>query len=408
MFKDEYREMYDAVKPDPEFRQRLEGRIENMQKKRNGWMPRTAVITLAAMLALTGAGLATGAFRSIFGGMMNTWQNGPAEDYAHMESAANTNVFEQTVIFENGISAQVRLEQSYYNGRQLATGWSVASDAKAELFDKSDSRAADAEEGVLSVELGEKVGTETAAEFYRRFESDGWAGVAWYECYLSDQTYLADAEKVVGDDGLEHASDDALLYPETDHDWRENGVYLSFDEFETPLPEKAQDRERLLLARKVVCQQCWLIIDGDRVYNGRSPAERVELTFEVERSEDYVQTEHMIEAEFPDHSARISLVRTPVRAEFTVENRISDEWKAIWESYDGYLHAPLKLAQDIVFDYEIWVDGRQIYFQTDRYMGAEGMTGWFMLPADAKEIVFRPVYANSGARAEEDVTIKLN
>lgn len=409
MFKDAYQRKYDAVTPAPAFRQELEGRIEEMQNKRKqGWVSRTAIVVLVAMLALTTVGFASGAFRSIFGSMTGVFQNGPTTDYEHMEAAADTNVFAQTVTFESGVNAQVSLEQSYYNGRQLATGWSLAvDDAKVEFLDRNDARVAAAEESALAINLEDKLGAEKAAEFLRRVEEEGWAGAAWFECYLSDSTYLAGLEKVVGDDGLEHAPDEALFLPETDIDWQEEGVILCYDEFETPLPEAAQNKDSLTVGRKAVCQQCWLIIDGDKVFAGRDSAERVELTFKIARSEEYAETAYEIEAQFPNHSAKISLIRTPIRAEFAVENQISDEWKAIWDGYSGYLHAPLNLEEDVVFDYEIWVDGEMTHYQTDSFRGAEGMSGWFFLPADAKEVVFRPVYANSGAQADEAAIIEL-
>jgi len=409
MFRDAYQKKYDSVTADPAFRQKLEGRIEEMQKKRKqGWMPRTAIVVLAAMVALTTVGFASGAFRSIFSGMTGLFENGPTADYAHMETAANTNVFAQTVTFESGVTAQVSLEQSYYNGRQLATGWSLAvDDAKVEFLDKGDERAAASEENVVAIDLEDKLGAEKAAEFLRRVEEEGWAGAVWYECYLGDSTYLADFAKVVGDDGLEHASDEALFLPETDADWQEGGMILCYDEFETPLPVAAQDKERLNIGRKVFCRQCWLIVDGDKVYTGMDSAEYIELSFEIERSEGYEETIYEIEAQFPNHSAKISLTRTPIRAEFIVDNQISDEWKAIWDEYDGYLHAPLNLEQDVVFDYEIWVDGEMVSCQTDRFRGAEGMSGWFVLPSDAKNVVFRPVYANSGVNSEDTAVIEL-
>lgn len=270
-----------------------------------------------------------------------------------------------------------------------------------------DKRVAAAEENVLSVDLEEKLGAENAAEFERRFAADGWVGAAWYECYLGDQTYLAGFEKVVGDDGLEHAPDEALLIPETDCDWRQEGVMLSYDEFETPLPEAVQDKESLTIARKVFCQMCWLIADGDKVYTGRGDAEHIELTFEIARSEDYVEMVYVNDAQFPKHTAAIELTCTPIRAEFTVTNQVSDEWKAIWDGYGGYLHAPLNLAKDVIFDYEILVDGEQVYCDETTFKGVEGKSGFFLLPTDAKQVTFRPVYANTAAHTDEDVVIDL-
>lgn len=410
MFRDEYKMKYDSVAPDPAFRLRLEERIEEMQnKKRSPMLRRTAVVVLAAMLALITAGFATGAFRSIFSQMMGVFANGPTMDYEHMEQAARNSEEMQSVRFESGAEIEVGLAQSYYNGQQLALGWTyIADDTEHRFFDRESAPQELGEDVANMVNIVDLIGESNFAEFQRRLDEQGWVGVEWYDCYLSDHVYLADAQKVMGEDGQEHVSGDALFYPQTSHSWTaEDGLNISCEEYETPLPEAAQDKDSLTIARKASCRRCWLVAEGDKVYTGRDPAERVELMFEIVRSEDYVETTCQKEVQLPNHTAKIELTRTPIRAEFTVTNLISDEWKRIWSGYGGYLNAPLNLEEDVIFDYEILVDGEKVNFSTDSYAGAEGMSGWFLMPADAQQVTFRPVYANSGAHAGEDVTIDL-
>ena len=410
MFKEEYKKKFDSVAPDPAFRLRLEERIEDMKNNRNRkWMPRTAIVVIAAMLALTTAGFASGTFKSIFGSMKNVFVNEPAVDYEHMEEVSEKEIGSQIVNFKNGAQIEVKLEQSYYNGEQLALGWSACPlGENVEFLEKNDARVENSEPVDGIADLEKNIGTENAAEFWRRLEENGWAGVAWMDSYLSDHVYLAGNPKELGEDGYEHASDEALFYPESFAGWLENGVNLIYEEYETPLPEAAREQESLTIARKASAQMCWLVVDGEQVYAGREPAERVELTFEIHRSEDYDEKSYRAEETFERFSAEFELNLTPIKAEFGVKNRVSDEWKAIWDAYGGYLHVPLNLEADVVFDYEIWVDGTQVHFETEENKGVEGMCGWFMLPEGAQSVSFRPVYANSGAHADEDVTIQLD
>lgn len=410
MFKEEYKKKFDSVAPDPAFRLRLEERIEDMKDNRKRKrIPHTAIIVIAAMLVLTTAGFASGTFRSIFGSVKSLFANDPAVDYEHMEEVSEKEISSQIVKFENGAQIEVKLEQSYYNGEQLALGWSACPLGETvEFFEKDDVRVENSELVAGIVDLEKNIGTENAAEFWRRLEENGWVGVAWMHSYLSDHVYLAGIPEEMGEDGYEHAPDEALFYPESFAGWLENGVNLIYEEYETPLPEAAREQESLTIARKVSAQMCWLVVDGEQVYMGREPAERVELTFEIHRSEDYAEKSYRAEKAFERFSAEFELNLTPIKAEFSVVNRVSDEWKSIWDNYGGYLHAPLNLEADVVFDYEIRVDGTQVHFETKENNGVEGMSGWFMLPEGAQSISFRPVYANSGAHADEDVTIRLN
>ncbi|MBQ9952048.1 MAG: hypothetical protein IJO98_07910, partial [Clostridia bacterium] len=196
--------------------------------------------------------------------------------------------------------------------------------------------------------------------------------------------------------------------PEMDCRWNENGVELLYEEYETPLPEAARDQDRLKIGRKVSAQMCWLIVEGDQVYMGQKAAERAELVFEIRRSEAYSEKAYHSNAEFESFSAKFDLNLTPIKAEFSVKNQVSDEWKTIWGGYEGYLHVPLNLEDDVIFDYEIWVDGSRIHFEESSYEGVKGIEGWFLLPENAQQVAFRPVYANSGAHSDEDVIIKLN
>lgn len=409
MFKDDYRKKYDAVTPDPAFRRSLEERIEIMKTRRNlGWMPRTAVVVLAAMLALTTVGFASGAFRSIFGEMKSMFAGRPTVDYEHMEDISERGIHSQVVSFENGSQLEVKLEQSYYNGEQMALGWSAEpSGVNAEFFEKGDARAEKCEPVDGIADLEEHIGEENAAEFMRRAAADGWAAVAWTDCYLSDHVYLADIPAVMGDDGHEHAPDEALLYPEVDCRWNEDGVELLYAEYENPLPEAARNQDSLKLGRKASSQMCWLIVDGDQIFMGREPAERVEMVFEIHRSEEYAEKVYHVEHAFERFGAEFDLKLTPIRAEFSVQNQVSDEWKSVWAEYGGYLEAPLNLEADVIFDYEIRVDGAQVHVAEEAYEGVEGFSGWFLLPEGAQRVTFRPVYANSGAHADEDVTIEL-
>ncbi len=413
MFKDEYKKKYDAIAPDPAFRHRLEERIEDMKNiEKRRWMRRStaAVVVLAAMLALTTVGFATGAYRSVFAAVANIFQGDPVVDYEHMQQQAATDFEHQTVNFENGLQADVALEQSYYNGKQLALGWSMkAGESNVRFLEKDDPLTAQSEEVVWSIELDEKLGAENEAEFMRRGQQDGWAAVTWYDYWLNDQSYLADRPgEVDPSDGRIHPPKEAQLLPESDVSWQDaDGARISYQEIETPLPQAAQGKDSLWVARKVSCCQRWFIFDGEKTYSGSTEPQSVEVVFEIPRSEDYAEQTYQQQEKFPEFTADITLTRTPIKAEFEIVNHVSDEWKTAWAGYEGYLRVPLNLEYDLVFDYEILVDGKATDWESGEFNGTNGTKGWFLLPADAKQVTFRPVYANSGAHADEGMIINL-
>lgn len=150
--------------------------------------PRGATLLL---VALTATGFATGTLQSIFTGIGGRWSEPPsASDYAHLDAAAIQDVFEQILNFDSGARAALRLEQSYYNGEQLALGWSLQPEGNfAWFYDTGDARYADVrptqeqqQDGdviVTDVDLYKQIGAEradnsTAAS--KRTTGQAWRG----------------------------------------------------------------------------------------------------------------------------------------------------------------------------------------------------------------------------------------
>lgn len=409
MFEQDYREKFDAIVPDRRFRRQLEERISEMNKGRKKvGRPVCAAIVLAVMLMLTAAGLATGVFHSIFSRM----QEEETMDYAHMDAVSEKDLYSKKIRFDCGAEAEVRLEQSYYNGMQLALGWAVGDVvSRAEIIEGNDARAAQIERTEVYLDLSARVGEEMAKAFYERRNNEGWAGIAWYDVYLSDQVYLAGAPLDEGDDGRMHVAGSALFYPETTRTWEENGLRLSYEDYETPLPEDAQERQSVGIARKISAMPMWYIENEDGAFIGYGEAERIEISFEVPRSEDFQERTHTAERTYDCYSAEVTLSETPIKAELAVENKVCEEWEQIWDGYSGYLNVPLGLSEDVVFDYEVWTDDGsgpvKAQHHNDKYSGVHGLSGWFSMPEGTKRVIFRPVYANTGTNEQNDIIIEL-
>ena len=159
--------------PDPRFRTatlRALNQIRARNVRRGTSIPlRAALIAAALLLALTAIGFASGTFQSIFTYMTHAWTDGPTTDYAHLEETATRDVFRQSLNFANGARATVTLEQSYYNGEQLAMGWSLRPEGEfAWFFAQDDPRYTD-----LHPELEEYVADDGQVDMiYHGLEGD--------------------------------------------------------------------------------------------------------------------------------------------------------------------------------------------------------------------------------------------
>ena len=427
--------------PDPRFHAatlRTLNQIRARDVRRSASIPlRAALIAAALLIALTAIGFASGTFQSIFTYMTHAWTDGPTTDYAHLEDAAAQDVSRQSLNFANGARATVTLEQSYYNGEQLALGWSLRPEGEfAWFFAQDDSRYTDlhpeleeyvAEDGQVDMiyhglegDLADHIGTEAAEEFARRLEENGWAGVAWYDCYMGDSVYLPNVpEPEYSFDGsIAGTADDTRLSFETQYRWHSDGLGYLYQEFGT-LPDAARDVDVLQTKAYAHAALRWYCEDASGRYYGyasdhsESADERMDVLVDIPRSEDYEDQSHHADATFPAHTASIDLRMTPIYVEYSIENEIPDAWKAVWNDPQNFPDDkyPPRLPMDVIWRYEFYAEiGDALQALPDSCeIGEETLylSGTFILPDGASELHIRPVYYNSGAHADEDIIILL-
>ena len=428
------RRMNDAFPPvDTSFERRMERafqviREENdMRKFKNA--RRIAVIAAILILTTTAIGFATGLFQSAFSRMQTEGYAGsPQTDYEKLDGMANRQASSQTIQF-SGTSAELTLEQSYYNGEQLAIGWMLKSGGAIEFFEKDDPRFAQAHptqwtetiDGVEqicveNIDAEQRFSPETLGAIRDRIEDAHWAGVFWYDVWMGDGVWIPDAPShETGWDGSTIESDVTRLQPAADRRWEQVGASQRYFECETPLPAAARDQQTLQIECNVYMRPTWLCYEGEignlQTYIGYGEKETRTVRFEIPRDGDYQETTYRQTAVFPNHTADISIWTTPIYAQISIENHIPEAWRQAWAKHDGYYVPPLNLDADCAFNYEIWVrrDG-EMYLALDLLDdpgGIERLRGQFVIPDDASEIILRPVYANTGAHADEDVVLEV-
>lgn len=428
------RRMNDAFPPvDASFESRMERafhaiREENdMRKFKNAH--RIAVVAAILLLMTTAIGFATGLFQSAFSRMQTEGYAGsPQTDYEKLDGMANRQASSQTIQF-SGASAELTLAQSYYNGEQLAIGWMLKSDGAVEFFEKDDPRFAQAHptqwtetiDGVEqlcveNIDAEQRFPPETLGAIRDRIDDAHWAGVFWYDVWMGDGVWIPDApSQETGWDGSAIESDVTRLQPATDRRWARAGASQRYFECETPLPAAARDQQTLQIECSVYMRPTWLCYEGEignlQTYIGYGETETHTVRFEIPRGGDYQETTYRQTAVFPNHTADISIRTTPIYAQISIENHVPEAWRQAWAKHDGYYEPPLNLDADCAFNYEIWVrrDGetRMALDLLDDPDGIERLNGQFVIPDGASEIILRPVYANTGAHADEDVVLEI-
>ena len=398
---------------------------------------RAALIAAAMLLTIAAIGLAAGTFQSIFTHMTHVWTGGATTDYAHMEETAAQNVFHQTLRFANGASAAVALDQAYYNGEQLALGWSLCpAEGFAWFYDRNDPQYADlhpeneeeySPEGELigttthsfDFNLGERFGAGIMEEFERRLQEDGWAGIAWYDFYFSDSVYLPGVPGVEYnfDGTVRETTQDAYLMHDSAVHWWQDAALRLYQEYGS-LPDGARNLDALRVEIHAYCRPRWYCEDASGKYYGygydwSDPGEKLEIRVEIPRSENCEDQSYHADATFPNHTASIDIRTTPIYTKFTIENALSEEWLAIWSNPDNFPDGkyPLRFPEDVIYGYEFFAEaGSELVSLPEHYRSIETPLSWagnFVLPDGATALHIRPIYYNSGAHPDEDIIITL-
>lgn len=424
MFREEYRARYDQVVPSDAFRRSLEERL--CHKRRPGPV-RLVTVLAALLLALAAVGAAAGVFDSLFGRMERDGFAGtPDTDYAELERRSDRTAQTQNAQFAGGERAELSLEQSYYNGEQLMLGWTCRAldaprflEADAPELSKLKPTSGTSEDGdyYVAVNLEAQLDAQAFAEFQRRLKEKGWAAVEWTDAYMGDGVWIEGVPSETENTwtGETERFEDTRIAMVSRRDWEDEGVMRVYEEAETPLPDAARNGESLTLTRKLYVQRRWYCVDETGEYFGEDDAQSETLRFTVQRSDEYQGRSFSVHADRENYSVDFELTATPVNARICVRQQSCAQWQAIYAAYDGKLHWPLNLSEDLVYDYEIWSDDGADWtllceaLPLDRCEGLlENAEGSFVLPENARALIFRPIRANRGPDASGDVTLALS
>lgn len=407
MFPNAYRMKYDAILPRAEFHRRLLQKIaEARALRRHGRrkIPAALAVALIALLILTTSAMAaSGALTTIFQQFLTR----RSLDYARLDQSADTNVLVEALTFANGGKAVVQLEQSYYNGEQLALGWSLRADPQELRFLERDMLPAGCAATPASG-FPSWVSDEARAEFDRLYSENGWACASYLQCYMDSELYAFDASQPVP--APEDADELNLLgwTARSSTSWDEDGAdYFMETLTRDPLPDALRNREALSLTHYVYGVCYYYYRDETGLYRMNGPKQCIPATAIVRKTETYESRELHFSAEFPAHTAQITLTLSPIQARIVIENDVDPRWLDIYNTCgaNGFT-PPLNLDEDIIWDYWILADGKPL-IGTSTAFSVAGKETAFMLPADADSIVIRPVYSNTGEHPDEDVVLSL-
>ena len=418
------RRIQDAFPPvDQSFERSMDAAFVRIRKeghRRYGALPRRAILVFAVLgilLLTTTVGFATGLIQSVFFRMQEDGFAGMhTTDYEALSSMNSVNSSRQTVDFSEELSAVFSLEQSYYNGEQLILGWSYAGPEDVEFYEKGDERFEEVERVDAGTDIESIFGKETVNAIYEKIVKDQWAGLFWYDVWMGDGVWLAGIQsQETGWDGSVTQHENTRLYPAAERIWYRLGEEGRYYECETPLPDAARNQQTLRILCKVYLQPRWVCFEGEvgnvAEYAGMGDVMAQEICFDIPLSGKYEEKIFECEAEFPGHTALVSVHTTPIYARLEVINYMPDEWKEAWEKHEGYYMPPMNLEEDCCFTYEVWVKkGEEMQLvcdQLDLIDSIERHDGQFVITDGTTEIVLRPVYANTGACADEDVVISI-
>ena len=418
MFRNEYRRKYDGIAPDPAFRRQLEERMDEM--KNPGYIrKRKLTIALAAalvaLLALTTGALATGALQSIFTKYLTEDQSQPEFDFAAIDGHSDLTPVCQTVYFLPEVSAEMRLEQSYYNGEQLALGLSLRPTQKLYALNEATFPVGETEM-LRTYSFPKWLSEAEQTALQQTFEDKGWAGVAWLDCRLDEGCILPGAVDshsfetspeacVVGmmrQPNLAHILCDHVAH------WTDDGTKYRFVSYDSMLPKMALGQQRLLFAQTAVGTVHYFTIDTTGYHIGQITDIYASAPFTVGQTDSYLENRYSASAIFPGHTADIELKTTPIQAVLTIRSHVSDLWSTQWLEYnDTEPLDPTRFSEDQLINYALLFDGKDEQTLNAHPGQLEEIMQFIAIPLGTKTLTIRPVYAHSGAHPDEDVAIHL-
>lgn len=233
-----------------------------MKKK----MTMSLALVLSAVLLLTGAALATG---------INLFDYfGANDDRLHLLAGQSTlqEVKPETVESIELGTTIASIDNAYYNGQSLLLACSIKNSTRMERFIPTEQQLEQAEKQEFCWFDLTEAEEQAVAEFSKDVEAGKAAGLVRYSVSLGDSTKTADGIQ------LNNFMEDEQMTVD-------GNAYI-LREYETPLPEEAQDRD-ILNVQVELCQDAvYYWFDGTDMYSLPVEYEKVgALTASVQKSD---------------------------------------------------------------------------------------------------------------------------
>ena len=399
--KEQYKRTFQSVTPAPQLNAHIERKVLEEMQRRNHvkTVRRTALLAIALVLTMfTAVAFATGWAQSIFAGLSDLGHD-EGKDFQAMEKMAQNQVGKNQIAFVQDASVlDFEVSQAYYDGTQLMLGtvWGGNSSAVDLSFGPGsphfeDLKPLEANADMASLSPRNRVSPEAWAEFEKLYQKNGAAGMVYYDMYPGDGVNLGDTYL------SPHLADGGTL---------DDGRTWAYIEFETPLPQEAQQQENLMLTMILYKTPVYYYQKGDKPEDClRCFGEREELKFHFSVANNHAPSRVLTEkASFDQYSVDTEITLTAIRAKAKLSMTTSEKWKEAMVK-DDY-GEQLVSGVDYILEYNVYVDGVQQSRWVERG-GADGFDGSFKVSSDAAQIIFRPVYSLTGEHPEEDITFTL-
>ena len=373
--RDEFRAAIGA--PDARFNRALDDALRRIRAKEaqpvmKKKIPVLLIAAIIAALVLTGAALAVG---------LNLFEMFGRHDTRLSQIAQNTHL-------ETGAPAQVDTEElgatqagfdsAYYDGHTLIVAYTVENHSRVERFEPTDEWLREATPWDDPTGLTRWDGADSAIldEFDLAISRGEPFGFVHYTLEPNDHCET--------EDGVD-------LPPLTEYrDVTPDGKLCGLREFETPLPEAAQDRDSLELHMLLKLFTARFYYDGERAYAEYENRDAGEIVATVARTES-VTRRFVGEGSINGVSVRVEARASAVHATVSVvaEGKAFPDPKELYPESDGLWYEPLLVDENDLpmnlEDYEVHADSAAASFtgngrlpeQLRLFIGLAGEGDWW-------------------------------
>ncbi len=283
--------------------------------------------------------------------------------------------------------------QAHYDGKSLYIAYTLSGPMTTlEYLDPKGAKEVQWEitpEDGMSTAWDEALDPKAYAEMQRRLSEDGRVLAVVYNQFVGDGAELSDGTYI-----NPSRSDYKLL---------EDGGMQGYTEFEFPLPEAAQDKEKLEVVFKLLRTVYLYYQDETGEYYLLNYGERIDpIHLPVTVLKNGGQRQLQGEGSFERYSAAIAATMTDV--DLKAECRITGpkSWATAWETWESG-------GEDYLFEYALYADGERIRTIGFSCLVEDGVITFlqeYEHPGNARELILRPVYSQSGERPQEDIALQ--